>query len=58
VPLRDQDPDAPLNPQALLDEVDADGRYAATDYRRDPEPPLEPADQSWADGLLRAAGRR
>ncbi len=28
------------------------------DYHREPVPPLRPAAVAWADGLLRAAGRR
>ena len=33
------------------------GRYAqAIDYRRDPDPPLTPDQQAWADTLLTAKG--
>jgi hypothetical protein len=58
IPLREHDADAPLNLQGLLDEVYSDGRYGATDYHRDPVPALDPPNQSWANELLRAAGRR
>jgi hypothetical protein len=33
-------------------------RYDDIDYRREPDPPLDPADATWADELLRKAGKR
>ncbi|MBI4604640.1 MAG: DUF4058 family protein [Planctomycetes bacterium] len=58
VPLREGDPDAPLDLQALVDQCYENGGYDDTDYRGDPEPPLEPEDAAWADGVLRAKGLR
>ena len=59
IPLREADPPVPLDVQQLLADTYADDRYGETlDYARDPDPPLSPDDAAWADGLLRAAGRR
>jgi hypothetical protein len=58
VPLRRTDADAQLNLQELIDLAYRNGRYAELDYRRPPEPPLDPDDERWADELLRAAGKR
>ena len=58
VPLRESDPDAVLEIQALVDQCYANGRYDDTDYSADPEPPLDAEDASWADGLLREKGLR
>ena len=59
VPLRASDPTVTLDIDRLVRDTYAADRYGRTiDYTRDPDPPLSPADAAWADGLLRAAGRR
>ena len=59
IPLRVDDPPLPLDVQRLVADTYADDRYGQTlDYAADLTPPLSPADAAWADGLLRAAGRR
>lgn len=56
VPLRDADPDLPLDLQVLIDQCYANGRYGEDlDYSAQPHPPLDPADAAWADELLRTA---
>jgi hypothetical protein len=54
IPLRETDPDVPLNLQALIDQSYRNGGYEDTDYRKEPDPPLDAADQAWADELLRS----
>ena len=53
----DDAPDLDLGPilRAVYDRAGYDMRI---DYRREPVPPLRLAATAWADGLLRAAGRR
>jgi hypothetical protein len=58
IPLRDTDPDSPLDLQALLDRCYAAGAYDDLDYAVEPDPPLDPADAAWADALLRQKGLR
>lgn len=59
VPLREGDPVVMLELQTLLDRTYANGRYARrVDYHADPVPMLDTVDATWADSLLRAAGRR
>ena len=58
IPLRQTDADVPLDLQALIDLCYEHGRYDDTDYRAEPQPPLDPADAEWADQLLRAQARR
>lgn len=58
VPLRQTDPDVVLNLQSLIEQVYRKGRYSITDYRKPCVPPLDPADDTWAAELLRAAGKR
>ena len=58
VPLRPSDADVTLDLQPLLRRVYRAGGHDDIDYTRDPHPPLAPDDAAWADGLLRAAGRR
>jgi hypothetical protein len=59
IPLRDRDPDVPLDLGAVLqagyDVAEYDG---SIDYTRPPEPPLTPADARWANQLLRSKGLR
>jgi hypothetical protein len=56
VPLRESDPDAPLDLQAALDRCYRAGRYDTLDYAVTAEPPLSDDDAAWAQTLL--AGRR
>jgi hypothetical protein len=59
VPLAGSDPDVPLDLQAAADRTYRGGPYLrAIDYTREPEPPLEREDASWAGELLRSAGMR
>lgn len=58
VPLRETDTDVPLDLQALITQVYRHGRYDDIDYTVPPVPPLDADDASWADELLRAAGKR
>jgi hypothetical protein len=52
IPLRATDPDAVLDLQAILDTAYDRGRYDDIDYSRPLQPPLDPADQQWADQLF------
>ena len=59
VPLRDGDDDAVLDLQRLVEQAYAGGAYDLDlDYAADADPPLAGDAAAWADGLLRAAGRR
>lgn len=58
VPLRPGESDVALELQPLIARVYRAGGHDDIDYRLPPEPPLEEGDVAWADGLLRAAGRR
>ena len=58
VPLRESDADAVLDLQELVDQAYRNGAYSDLDYSIEPDPPLSADDAAWADGLLRAAGRR
>ena len=58
IPLRQNDPDVPLELQSLVDQAYVSGEYDDTDYRLDAVPPPEPADAQWADALLRGKGLR
>jgi len=59
IPLRKGEPPAELPLQQLIDQVYRNGRYARTiDYRQPCDPPLQGEDATWADELLKAAGRR
>ena len=58
VPLRPGEPDVLVDLQSLLDRAYVNGRYDRTDYARPCDPPLTGDEAAWADGLLRAAGRR
>lgn len=49
VPLRDPHPDATLDLMAALHHVYDAAGYADYIYRREPSPPLHPADQKWAE---------
>lgn len=53
IPLRLYDRDVSLDLQALFDTAYRNGRYDSTNYRVDPQPPLQGDDAVWADALLR-----
>lgn len=54
IPLRESDPDAPLDLQAALTLAYDRGAYDVTaDYTRDPVPPLPPDLSKWSNKLLR-----
>jgi hypothetical protein len=54
VPLRQPDPDAPLDLGAVLSATYDDAAYdLSIDYGRKPVPPLKSADAIWAERLLR-----
>jgi hypothetical protein len=57
IPLADGVDDARLNLQAVLEKTLEAGAYDAfVRYDLPCRPPLDPEDQAWADGLIRAAG--
>lgn len=56
VPLRETDRDVRLDLQALIDQCYRNGGYEDTDYRKEPDPAFDVADQVWADELLRGKG--
>jgi hypothetical protein len=59
IPLREPDPDAPLDLQAVLTEAYARGSFDGfVRYRQPPVPPLPPELDAWADILLREKGLR
>jgi hypothetical protein len=58
IPLREADAEVPLDLQALIDLVYANGRYDRTDYGQDPVPPLAGDDAAWCEALLREKGLR
>jgi hypothetical protein len=59
IPLRDPDPDVPLDLGAVLNAAYDAGAYdLSIDYRKKPEPPLKAEDAAWADQLLRDRGLR
>ncbi len=59
IPLRGRDADAPIDLQDLLAAAYDRGAYdLLIDYSLPPDPPLNPEDAAWADGVLRRAGLR
>lgn len=59
VPVKPEDPDAPLDLQAALATVyDRAGYDLEIDYRRDPVPPLDGPWAEWADRWLKQRGVR
>jgi Protein of unknown function (DUF4058) len=59
VPLRQSDADASLNLQQLIEQCYENGSYTDDiDYRDEADPPLQTADDRWADALLRKQGKR
>jgi hypothetical protein len=55
-PLRSDEPDIPLDIQALVDRCYTSGRYWKLDYTRELDPPLSAEDKVWAEERLREAG--
>lgn len=58
VPLRPGDADVMLDLQPIIGRIYDEGAHDDIDYRVPPSPRLVGDDAAWADGLLRAAGRR
>jgi hypothetical protein len=59
VPLRQSDPEALLDLQALIEQCYRRGRYEKDlNYAVQPEPPLEGRDAAWADEMLQERGLR
>ena len=59
IPLRDGDPDVPLDLQAVVASVYDRGLYdEMIDYREDPDIRLPPEESAWLDQRLKAAGLR
>jgi hypothetical protein len=58
IPLRDSDPDVPLDLQPILEQAYRNGGYDDIDYTAEPDPPLAIDDAKWADALLREHTRR
>lgn len=58
IPLRDEDPDATLDLQALVDRAYVEGRYDDLDYSAACDPPLTEDDARWAAELVSHVGRR
>jgi hypothetical protein len=57
IPLRDKDPEVPLDLGAVFRSVYDRAAYdASVDYRKPPQPPLEGDDAKWARDLLRGRG--
>lgn len=58
-PLREGEELVPLDLGRVLSRAYEEGSYdLALDYRQTPVPPLSPADEAWADTLLREKGLR
>lgn len=58
IPLREGDDDATLDLQALIDRTYNNAAYDFLNSGVDPLPPLDADDAGWADGLLKAQGKR
>jgi Protein of unknown function (DUF4058) len=58
IPLRPTDQDVVLDLQAIVEQCYRNGSYDDIDYRGEPDPPLSPLDEPWADTLLREQGKR
>ena len=56
IPLRETDPDVPLDLQSLLNRAFETGRYRQAAHQRPLDPPLSEEDQIWAAELLKGAG--
>jgi hypothetical protein len=59
IPLREPDPDAPLNLQRVLANAYERGAYdLSIDYQGEPIPPLDEDEAQWMDQLLKEKGLR
>jgi hypothetical protein len=58
IPLREEDTDAVLNLQSLIEKTYLNGSYDDLDYTQPADPPLDAADAAWAAELLRVAAPR
>jgi Protein of unknown function (DUF4058) len=59
IPLRPGEDEPQVDLQQIVDTLYDDGEYERLiEYRGEPVPPLKPEDAAWADGLLRASGKR
>ncbi len=60
IPLRQPDPDVPLDLGAVLRHIYASARYdLRVDYQQAPPPPeLSPEEHNWLDAILRERGLR
>lgn len=59
IPLRENDRDAVLDVQELIDRAYEEGQYGLTiDYRTSPRPPLIGEDADWTNNMLREKGLR
>ena len=56
IPLRETDPDVPLDLQKMLDRAFETGRYRQLAHQQKLDPPLSPEDQAGADELIASAG--
>ncbi len=56
--LRQKEPDAALDLQPLVNQCYAKGRYWMLPYDRDPQPPREGENMSWAQNIAVDAGLR
>ncbi len=52
IPLREDDADATLDLQALVDQAYRRGHYNAADFTRRPDPPFSADDEAWIDSVL------
>ena len=57
IPLRNPDPDAQLDIQAVLHDIYDRARYATYLYDGSPDPPLSPEDEAWARQVAATAPR-
>jgi hypothetical protein len=58
IPLRERESPVELALQALVEQVYETGRYDDLDYGAELQPPLPHEDATWAEALLKTAGRR
>lgn len=58
IPLREQDADARIELQQLIEQAYQNGAYDDIDYAKPPIPPLNEEDAAWAQQLLKVAGSR
>ena len=58
VPLREREPSVLVALQPLIERVYVSGGHDDIDYSKPARPPLKGDDATWADDLLKRAGRR